>query len=80
MVIAKGDTIAGTILILLADRGQATGLLERMPTIHGYRWTDAPAADRDAYLADRRRGDPDLWIVELDHPQARDRALELLAN
>jgi len=36
------------------------------------------AAARDAYLADRRRSDPDLWIVELDHRDARTLALELL--
>lgn len=81
MVIARGDATAGAILLLLADRGEATALLERTPTIDGYRWSDSGPPDtgkRDAYCADRRRTDRDLWIVELDHPNARELALALL--
>lgn len=80
MVLARGDATAGAILVLLIDRGRPMGLLERMPTIHGYRWTDNGSADREAYLPDRRRSDPDLWIVELDHPEARALALGLLES
>jgi hypothetical protein len=82
VVVAKGDATAGAILILLSNRGEMGAILERMPTIDGYRWSDAGVADgeRDVYLADRRRVDPDLWIVELDHPQVRERALEILAG
>lgn len=81
MVLARGDATAGAILLLLADRGVAGALLERVPGIGGYRWGDSGPADpekRDAYLADRRRTDPDLWIVELDHRNARDLALGML--
>ena len=73
MVLAKGDTTAGTILVLLAERGHPRALLERMPGVAGFGWAEiGPAADeRDAYLARRRRSDPDLWVVELDHADAR---------
>ena len=81
MVLAKGDATAGAIILLLADRGIPTALLERTLGVGGYGWSDSGPADparRDAYLADRRRTDPDLWIVELDHADARDLALRML--
>lgn len=81
MVIAKGDATAGALLLLLADRGESTALLERTLGLTGYGWNDSgPAApsERPAYLERRRKSDPDLWIVELDHPNARAIALEML--
>ncbi len=73
-VLARGDATAGALLIQLADRGVAGALLERVLDPHGdYRWTPVgPDGDtaRADYLARRRRGDPDLWVVELDHPDA----------
>lgn len=77
VVLAKGDATAGAILLLIADRGVPQVLLERSFGI----WAEsgpADAGERDAYLAKRRRNDPDIWVVELDHPRAQDIALELL--
>lgn len=75
MVLAKGDVTAGAILLVTADRGRSTGIYERTLAADGrYAWTRAgPAAvDDPAALAEwtarRRRADPDLWVVELDHP------------
>lgn len=82
MVLAKGDATAGAILLALADRGVEGALLERSLGAEGYEWRETGPADpaqRSIYLADRRRFDPDLWIVELDHARARDIALALLA-
>lgn len=73
MVLARGDAIAGALLIQLADRGVAGALLERTLDPRGrYRWmATGPEEDRRAdYLVRRRRGDPDLWVVELDHATA----------
>ena len=81
MVIAKGDPTAGSLILLLTERGKATGLLERTLTIGGYAWSDSGPADpeeRSSYLERRRKNDPDLWIVELDHASARGIALEML--
>ncbi len=71
-VVAKGDSTAGAILILLAERGQRVQVLERLLQPDGsYRW-DAPIAaaqneaELDRFLERRRRFDPDSWIVELD--------------
>lgn len=78
MVLAKGDATAGAVLIVIADRGATAALLERTLDDRGhYRWTetgpdqpDAPGALGD-YIARRRRSDPDLWVIELDGPDAR---------
>lgn len=81
MVLAKGDATAGAILLALADRGIDGPLLERSLGASGYEWRDTGPADpasRSEYLAARRRVDPDLWIIEVDHPAARRIAVELL--
>ena len=70
MVLARGDATAGALLIQLAERGQPGPLLERRLDPQGnYRWSPTgPEADaeRGDYIARRRRGDPDLWVIELD--------------
>ena len=80
MVLAKGDPDAGALLIQLAERGAPGPLLERTLDQRGrYRWSPA-GPDEDAradYLARRRRNDPDLWIIELDHTDAADMVEEV---
>ena len=69
MILARGDAEAGALLVVALARGQVTGLFERSLGADGYevRATGpADLADLSAYLARRRRADPDLWIVELD--------------
>ena len=77
MVIARGDAIAGAILLLLADRGKLLRIVERVWRFEGGHGLDAVGpADPDEpgvagdYIARRRRSDPDLWVVEIDHAQA----------
>ena len=71
-VLARGDPSAGTILILLSERGRPVQLLERVLQPNGsYAWEAAlgaahNAAEFDRFLEKRRRFDPDCWIVELD--------------
>jgi len=76
-VIARGDDIAGAILLLLVDRGKVMGLRERIWRFEGHYVIEPtgpdPAkgeAEINAYIDRRRRSDPDLWVVELDHPDA----------
>ena len=70
MVLAKGDATAGALLIQLAERGVQGPLLERRLDAQGdYRWSaTGPEAEseRGDYIARRRHGDPDLWVIELD--------------
>jgi len=85
MVLAKGDATAGAILLVIADRGQTLRILERTMDHEGtYRWSPAgPAALEEGpalgdYIGRRRRNDPDLWVVELDSPDAERIAAELV--
>lgn len=85
MVLAKGDATAGAILLVIAERGVALRMLERTMGFDGaYRWEAAgPAGFEDSlalgdYVVRRRRNDPDLWVVELDSPEAETIAGELL--
>ncbi len=86
MVISRGDAIAGAMLLLLADRGKLLRIAERMFRFEGGFGLDfVGPADPDEpgvagdYVARRRKSDPDLWVVELDHPEAGRIAGEVLA-
>lgn len=73
VVVARGDATAGALLIQLASRGTEGALLERSLDREGrYRWqpTGGDPVLRGDYIARRRRADPDLWVIELDHPDA----------
>jgi hypothetical protein len=76
-VIAKGDSMAGSVLVILCEKGRKARILERLLQREGvYSWQDtgpeALANDDDAekFLARRCKFDPDLWILELDVPSA----------
>jgi hypothetical protein len=89
MVISKGDAIAGAVLLMLADRGVLNAIVERVWRFdqgqnggHGFEKVgpadpNEPGAAGD-YVARRRRSDPDLWAVEIDHPEAERIAGEIL--
>jgi len=76
-VLHKGEPQAGTILLVLTDGGAGQRAWERMPQADGARrWalarSEAPGEAQAfaEWLERRQRQDPDLWIVELDIPQA----------
>lgn len=76
-VIAKGDSTAGSVLVILAEKGRKARILERLLQREGeYSWADTGpevlANDEEAekFLARRRKNDPDMWILELDVPSA----------
>jgi len=81
-VLARGDDVAGAILLLLADRGESKRIVERVWRFEGGHGLDgvgpAEPAEMEDYLARRRRADPDLWAVEIDHPEAHRIAGEIL--
>ena len=75
MVLAKGEPDAGSLLLVLTNKGSNYRAMERMPSPDGGRvWTvarwesDQDPQDFPAWLERRRQQDPDLWIVELDIP------------
>jgi hypothetical protein len=76
-VIAKGERDAGTILVTCCESGKNYRAYERLPRPDGTRgWSLAKREDSENpqefadYLERRRRQDSDLWIVELDIPDA----------
>ena len=84
-VLSKGDATAGSIVILLMERGERKALLEQLLQPDGsYGWRDSLGAanneeDVVKFLDRRRRFDPDLWILELDVASAERFAAEMSA-
>lgn len=79
-VLAKGDAQAGGVLVVVLDRAGGARLLERGIGPHGRSGLidSTPRDDLDGYWRRRRRGDPDLWVVELDIPDAERFAAETI--
>lgn len=80
-VIAHGDDNGGAILIQCREHGRAGPLIERQfDGVWQAVGPDAAAddAERDAYFERRRRADPDLWLIELDVPEAPQFVAELI--
>ena len=77
MVIAKGDPTSGTILVMTREKGAIAGLYERLLTPQGsYAWQRIGPQDMgeeepfDLYIERRKSRDPDIWVIELDIPNA----------
>jgi hypothetical protein len=76
-VISKGERDAGSILVLTMERGGIARLWERMPRLDGARVFEM-VREQDAenkpefeeYLTRRTARDRDLWLIELDVPNA----------
>lgn len=72
MVLAKGDPTAGAVGVLLAERGENPRLFERLLQPDGhYAWQESQRrldrpGDLQALIEQRRRFDPDSWLIELD--------------
>ncbi len=84
-IIVKGDETSGVILVQALEKGKETGLFERVSNFAGGyalmrcgpSLEDGPEA-LATYVARRRRSDPDLWIIELDIPEAERFAAETI--
>lgn len=74
-MLQKGEQDAGTILVVLTERGTNARVYDRMPQADGSRaWILAQREDPNEksnlqeWLDRRAAQDRDLWIVELDIP------------
>lgn len=74
-VLQKGERDAGTILLVLTERGADARVYDRMPQADGSRaWILVQREDPtnksnlQEWLDRRAAQDRDLWIVELDIP------------
>lgn len=84
-VVAKGDAQAGSVLLVLAERGERRKAMERLLDVDGnYRWrmvgegAENPESI-EKFLSGRQKFDPDLWILELDIASAERFAAEMTA-
>ena len=85
MVLARGDPQAGSILLILNDKGRFTGVVEpgRDPSgalslLPAGPAESATPAEVTAYWQRRRARDPDLWVIDLDVPSAQRFAAETM--
>lgn len=80
MVRAKGDPQGGAILLLLDDRSGPVRVAERSLDFSGVAilTESIPNDGAEAYWRRRRVRDPDLWVVELDVPEAERFAAETM--
>jgi hypothetical protein len=76
-VLATGERDAGTILVVCYSRAGSSAAYERMPQADGTRrWTLSRKQDAEKpqefseYCRRRHEQDRDLWVVELDIPDA----------
>jgi len=86
MVIRKGDTRAGAVLVKVLNRPKGTATLYAEATrLDGERvWMQPARSDRepelDAYVERAVRVDPDIWVVEIDDRQGRHFLTEPVEN
>jgi hypothetical protein len=85
-VLAKGDPTAGSILVILLEKGVNPRLFERLLQPDGrYSWQESGSqriensSEVPAFIARLRRFDPDSWLIELDIPSAERFAAEMNA-
>jgi hypothetical protein len=85
-VLAKGDATAGSILVILLEKGVNPRLFERLLQPDGhYSWQESGSQRIEnsgqvpEFIARRRRFDPDFWLIELDIPSAERFADEMNA-
>ena len=86
VVAARGDPTSGAILLILSERGQKVGTMERVLEATGdYAWQMNQAQDTEnkeeinGFVQRRRKYDPDLWVLELDIPSPERFAAEMTA-
>jgi hypothetical protein len=76
-VLKKGDPDRGALTLIVLERGGARGILEReMAADFRYRWalkqgSEAFGAEElQRFVDEKRRFDPDFWLIELDVAEA----------
>jgi len=86
-VLAHGDDGAGGIVAICAEKGRISSLIElAYDSDERMFWrpcTSQAIENNDKfqiYLAQRRKSDPDLWLVELDIPAAERFAADCIAE
>jgi hypothetical protein len=87
MVLHKGESMSGTIVVQIVERGQNLGFFERITTLSGTvelircgpQAADQPS-EISQYIERRVRVDPDIWLLELDIAEGQRLAAEMLCT
>lgn len=80
-VLARGDATAGSIAVVTRVDGRDVLRLPMFAGAAGYEWVAVAQGEAVAAAIDKaRRNDPDLWVIELDIPDAERFVAEILAN
>jgi hypothetical protein len=69
MVLRKGDPDRGTLTLVVQQRGEIRGILEReLGPSFTYEWIFKPSGSESVseLVARRERFDTDFWLIELD--------------
>jgi hypothetical protein len=73
IIVARGDPDRGALLLIVMQRGGHVACLERaLQSTGAYAWqtvgpaSGAPESEVASWSAQRRKSDPDLWLIELD--------------
>ena len=73
MILRKGDPDRGALTLVINEKGEFRGILEReLGSNFEYEWTFKPAAEGSGSMslndltARRERFDTDSWLIELD--------------
>lgn len=92
LVASKGDEMAGAVYVKLPVDGGGWQLFEPAPMsmaaeadidrilVPAFDGDARPEAEVDAYLAQQKRFDPDLWIVDVEHVRDADTLRAWLAG
>lgn len=84
-VLARGDSTAGSIAVVLREGGSERLLAPVLALTPGpsgsYDWVEmASGAAIPAWIERARGRDPDLWVIELDIPDAARFVAEMLSS
>ncbi len=80
-MLAKGDATAGSIAVVVREFAEERLLAAVFGSSGGYEWVEMARGDSIAPWVERaRRNDPDLWIIELDIPDAARFVAETLGD
>lgn len=80
-VLAHGDDVAGAIAVVSRDGGRECLLAAVLAASGAYEFAELASGDAVAPWIERARGrDPDLWVIELDIPQAGQFVAEMLTG
>lgn len=80
-VLARGDATAGSIAVVTREAGIDTLRTAMFAGNNGYEWVAVASGEAIPAAIERaRRSDPDLWVIELDIPDAARFIAETLSD